>query len=580
MEDTPYYHYHSQGDLDGPGESSKEEEELVYVKEEEKISAKSAGKRRIPRSENPDDSIDVSAYPDTDPSPNVQSIPKAEEASTDSPQHTSPSPLSSIQGDDNLPSTENHDEPVQDSNKSGHNPLSSNNNIVDETHPSEWTPKMLPTGVRRTTPWSTFRPSPLGQSPVNASEPESPQLPAKALLPKEREKKRKIRISQMSEDLSDNGGDGHSEDSGHASVERGRTTKRRPLPGDAEIDEDETTVDASVGDIISHTVPFQHELPLRFHSHGEAASKLARRTSWDVGDEEDAVIDRLLLSGEDFEASRESSIPLTRREDFEESQESSRPTTESRKRKSSSSPPSPPSPKRSRTSTPIQVSEQRIPLLFVLVSPDGFQHRHVVISLPTSWYEFRQLAIQVFARGSCGPDIPTEISDQAKFIMRWNKLRGHAYWTTFPGETELYGDNINAVLEWMLRSGSYDFCEIQNERETDAVPSNDAISIKYDVVQDEMKSLERLAEAALGYDGDSEKSDHKQARMVSRRDQSSQSQCFGSANVGRGHQTEKEIENAKPTQRTRSNTVIHRPQAKRASEPQEDVEDKSENEGS
>lgn len=566
MEDTPYYHYHSQEELDGAGECSKEEEKPVHVKEEEKISVKSAGKRRISRSEDPDNSIDVSAYPDTDPSPTVQSIPKAEEASTDSSQHTPPSPLSSMKGDDDLSSIENHDKQVQDSNKSEDNPLSSNNNIVEQADPSEWTPKLLPTEVRPTTPWSTFRPSPLGQSPMNASELESPRLPAKALLPKEPLKSRKMRISQMSEDLSDFGGDGHSEDSGHASVERGRTSKRTSLPGDAEIDEDETTVDASVGDIISHTVPFQHELPPTSQSYGEGAGRLVRRTSWEVGDEENSAIDQLLLSAEDSEESQGSSSPLT----------------QDRKRKSSSSPPSPPSPKRSRTSTPIiQVSEERLPLLFVLLSPDGFlQHRHVVISLPTSWYEFRQVAIQIFARGSCGPDIPTEISDQAKFIMRWNKLRGHAYWTTFPGETELWGENINAVLQWTLHCGSYDFCEIQNEQETEAVPSNDASSVKSDISQDKMNSLERLVETTLGYGGDREKTGHEQARTVSRRDKSSQSQCFRSENVGRGQQTEKEIENARPTKRTKSNTVVHRPQAKLASDPQEDVEDKSENEES
>lgn len=568
MEDTPYYHSHSQEELDGPGECSKEEEKKsVFIKEEEKIWVKSAGERRISCSEDPDISIDVSAHPDTDPSPFVQNIPKAEEASTDSSQHTSSSPLSSMKGDDDLSSIEHHDKQVQDSSKSEDSRLSSNNNIVEQTDPSEWTPKLPPTEVRPNTPWSTFRPSPLGQSPMNASELESPRLPAKALLPKAPLKSKKMRISQMSEDLSDFGGDGHSVDSGHASVERGRTSKRRSSRGDAEIDEDETTVDASVGDIISHTVPFQHELPPTSQSYGEGASRLVRRTSWEVGNEENSAIDRLLLSAEDSD---------------QESQRSSSPLTQDRKRKSSSSPPSPPSPKRSRTSTPIiQVSEERLPLLFVLLSPDGFlQHRHVVISFPISWYEFRQMAIQVFARGSCGPDVPTEISDQAKFIMRWNKLKGHAYWTTFPGETELCGDNINAVLQWTLHSGSYDFCEIQNEQETGAVPSKDSISAKSGISQDKMNSIETVAETALGYGGDGEKIGNEQARTVSRRAKSSQSECFRSENIGRGQEAKKEIENARPTKATKSNTVLHRPQVELASDPQEDVEDMSENEES
>lgn len=204
MEDTPYYHCHSQKEFHESGECPKEDEKPVYVKDDEQFSAKSAGERRTSRSEDQDNNVDVRAHADTDPSPNVDSIPMAEEASTDSPQNTSPSSLASTE---TLSSIEDHSEPVQDSNKSEYGPLSANNTIVEQTDPSKWTPKILPTGVRPTKFSSRYTPSPLAQSPMNTSaleiEMSLPRLPPKAFLPR-------ARVSRTSEDLSDFGDNGHS----------------------------------------------------------------------------------------------------------------------------------------------------------------------------------------------------------------------------------------------------------------------------------------------------------------------------------------------------------------------------------
>lgn len=159
-------------------------------------------------------------------------------------------------------------------------------------------------------------------------------------------------------------------------------------------------------------------------------------------------------------------------------------------------------------------------------------------------------------------------------------MTNHAYWDTFPAETELHGGNINAVLKWMLHSGSYDFCEIQNEQEAEAVPGNNALSAKSDTGrhrQDKINIPGTIAGTALGCDGGSENTGHEQEpRTITRRNRSSEDRRSRSENLGREHQSENNIENVRPTNRTRSNTVVHRPQAKLANDLQEEVEDESE----
>ena len=272
--------------------------------------------------------------------------------------------------------------------------------------------------------------------------------------------------------------------------------QRQKRPESAENEEDNTSIDSIVGNAISHAVPFQGQLPPpSAHSYGKCASKFVKG---------------LFGRGKNERKSTEDEPPPSPPGDGEvpgERKRTSDASSQTRKRRSSSD--SSQSPKRSRTSSnSVKVSGRRLPLLFTLAtSSSGVEHRHLVIPLPVSWPTFRRMAVEAFAREPCGQEIPTEVSDQAKYVMKWNKPVNLAHGGNFPEKTELCRENINAVLQWMLYSGSYDFCEIHDTPTAECIVKDEASSVVPENKPHERESGGNMAvngTTALGSKGDHE----------------------------------------------------------------------------
>ena len=327
-------------------------------------------------------------------------------------------------------------------------------------------PAMLELGAQSKISTKKYIPSPLSQTTMidDADEIEllGPKTPVKSTLQQNIVSDGEMQLRQSGDRLSDLVATSQPENTDNGPVEQ-RQISIISRPKIAEIEEVNTSVDSIEGNAISCTVPFRDRIPPGAQSYGKIASKFVK-----------GLIGKGINKGKPAE---DQPLPPGNGEVPGEPKQSSDASTQTRKRRSSSS--SSGASKRSRSSSnPVLVSGRRLPLLFTLAtSSGGAEHRHVVIPLPISWPRFLRMAVRAFARDSCGQEIPTEVSDQAKYVMKWSKPTSHAHGDIFPKETELCGGNINAVFQWMLYSGSYDFCEIHDTQMAESNVKDEAHSL-------------------------------------------------------------------------------------------------------
>lgn len=442
---------------------------------------------------NTDEPADTSTNPVTDSSSHVKHEPNSEEEPhvkhvtkfreeldepderTQAPWDVFPYSPNSPDAQSSMPSHRDADKPLHRREPKGHRSPSSNNKAAKKRDPAR-RPKKV--SARSNPPSSSHKhvilSSPRGLPPI-------PEVPAPCHLCPGRMSSRETTICGSLEDLPKLERASHAEPSDSGLVQRGRRPTRRSMPDDKEMEEEETPMDSSEERLVSYAVPFPDQLPsphqLPFphqplphqptpgaRSHGKATGKVKKRES-----RED--------EGESYAANQ----PLPSIEGPHTSKRTSSPPTRGRKRRSSSlSPSSPPPAKRSRSSTPFTlVLGNRLPLLFV-AGKAGYtnEHRHVIIPLPVNWTYFRALAVEAFGRAPCGQEIPVDIPDQATFVMRWNRFANHKWVHNFPNATELGRENINAVLQWMLYSGSYDFCQIVWQQQPETGVKVDTISVR------------------------------------------------------------------------------------------------------
>ena len=347
-----------------------------------------------------------------------------------------------------------------------HESLSSEKETVEKTDRTARKPTMLELGALSKNSPRKYVPSPLSQTPMiaDADETESihPKAPVESTPQQNTVTDEGTQIRQPGEGLLDPDATSRSDNSHKGPVEQHRKSVKSHQEI-VEIEEVDTAMDSIEGNAISYTVPFRHQIPPSTKSHGKSASKIMKGWFGKRNNREKSAGDQPLppCDGE---------VPR-------EPKQTSDASTPSRKRRASSTLSR--TSKRSRSSPDsVKVSGRRLPLLFTLATPSsGVEHRHVVIPLPISWPKFLCMAVEAFARESCGQEIPTEVSDQAKYVMKWNKPVTHAHGDTFPKKTELCGENINAVLQWMLYSGSYDFCEIHDTQTAECIVKDEANSV-------------------------------------------------------------------------------------------------------
>ena len=344
--------------------------------------------------------------------------------------------------------------------------LSSEKETAEKTDRTARKPRTLELGALSKNSPRKYVPSPLSQTPMIADadeiEPIHPKTPVESTLQQNTVSDEGMQIRQPGEGLLDPDATSRSEDSHNGPIEKHRKSiKSRPEI--VKIEEVDTAMDSIEGNAISYTVPFRHQIPPSTKSYGKSASKIMK--GWfGKGNKQE-------------KSAKDQPLPPCDAEVPGEPKQTPDASTPSRKRRASSTLSQ--TSKRSRSSTdPVKVSGRRLPLLFTLATPSsGVEHRHVVIPLPISWPTFLRMAVEAFARESCGQEIPTEVSDQAKYVMKWNKPVTHAHGDTFPKKTELCRENINAVLQWMLYSGSYDFCEIHDTQTAECIVKDRANSV-------------------------------------------------------------------------------------------------------
>ena len=409
------------------------------------------------------------------------------------PRNGSPNPPSYTEAGDN---TQDTLEPISSQDQTKHKSLSSKKTKLGKTDQTARKPNMLDLGVQPRIFEKKYVPSPLSQPPMVAdareSEPVCPKTPVKSILPQNISSDKGIQIRQHGQGLSDVDATSRPENS-HNGLGEQRRIPSKSHPEIAEIEEINTSVDFIEGNAISYTVPFRDQMPPRAQSYGKCASKFVKGLIGKGNNEGTSAGDEPL--------------PPSNGELPEEPKQTSDAPTKSRKRRTSSS--SSQASKRSRSSSDsVKVSGRRLPLLFTLAtSSSSAEHRHAVIPLPISWSKFQRMAVEAFARESSGQEIPTVVSDQAKYVMKWNKPATLAHGDTFPESTELCRENINAVLQWMLYSGAYDFCEIYDTQTAESIVKDEASPVSSENRPLEQKvdgNLLATVTTALGCKGNTE----------------------------------------------------------------------------
>ena len=406
------------------------------------------------------------------------------------PRNGSPNPPSYTEAGDN---TQDTLEPISNKDQTKLESLSSEKTKVENTDQTTREPNMLELGVQSKLFKKKHVPSPLSQPPMVAdaeeSEPVDTTTPPKSTPLQHKSSHQGIQIRQHDQD-SDLDATSQPENSHNGPGEQ-RRIPSKSHPEIEKIEEINTSVDSIEGNAISYTVPFRDQIPPRAQSYGKCASKFVKGLIGKGNNEGKSAADEPPAPGN-------GEVP-------EKSKQTSDTSTKNRKRRTFSN--SPQASKRSRSSSnSVKVSGHRLPLLFTLAkSSSGAEHRHAVIPLPISWSKFHRMAVEAFARESSGQEIPTHVSDQAKYVMKWNKPATLAHGDTFPKTTELCRENINAVLQWMLYSGSYDFCEIHDTQTAESIVKNEASPVSSENSPLEQKCDGNLeATAALGCKGNTE----------------------------------------------------------------------------
>ncbi|KAL8792852.1 MAG: hypothetical protein Q9195_004582 [Heterodermia aff. obscurata] len=416
-------------------------------------------------------------YPDIDPSAQSVFAPLTKTNSVNAtvpPKH----------GSANLHSSTDAEDSKRDTLESASNedPVTHESSASENTDGTWRKPTRFELGARSKFSPKKYVPSPLSQPPMIAdageNEPVRPKTPVRSTLRQNTVSDEAKQRHEFSEGPFSLDATSRSEKAHNDPVEQHQESVKSH-PKIAETEEVYTSMDVIEGNVISYTVPFGDHAPPGARSYGKAASKFVRGLFRKGDSEEKSTGDPPLPPPVPGEPKQPSDTP-----------------EQSRKRRASST--SSQSSKRSRPSSDtstVRVSGRRLPLLFTLTRCTGgvTEHRHVVIPLPISWSKFLHMAVAAFAREPCGQEIPTEVSDHAKYVMKWNKPMNHAHGDIFPTETELCRANINAVLQWMLYSGSYDFCEIQDTQTAESVVNEEA-----DSAISETKARERE------FDGDME----------------------------------------------------------------------------
>ncbi|CAF9918951.1 MAG: hypothetical protein HETSPECPRED_003892 [Heterodermia speciosa] len=464
--DTPYYLFHSMVELlvladilDLDGETVSPEIERIFgaLSPEQRRSVPKEFRHLLIHSKSDSDDPDgdsdeadddlsefegTAIYPDIGSAVQMKFDPLADgdlDNTTVPPGNTSPNLHSYTNAED---STQDFLGSVGNKDLVTYESLSSQKTTVKKTDRTARKPTMLELGAQSKSSSKKYVPSPLSQAPMMADAGKNdlvnPKTPIKStLLRRNIVNGGEMQIRQPSEGLLDLDANSRSENRGSVKLQ----------PEIAKIEELNTLLDSFEGNAISYTVPFRDQIPPSAQSYGKTASKVVKEFFGKGKHEEKSV-------GDD-------SLPSCGEVPGEPNQPSDA-SRQSRKRRASST--SSRDSKRSRSSSnSVKVSGRRLPLLFTLAtSGSGVEHRHVVIPLPISWPRFLHMAVEAFGRESCGQETPTEVSEQARYVMKWNKPVTRAHGDSFPTETELCRENINAVLQWMLYSGSYDFCEIHD----------------------------------------------------------------------------------------------------------------------
>lgn len=484
MVDAPYHHFHLSAELLELANTPNVDEDTMSVEleRERNFWVLSPEERQFwdlamngdydDDSDEGDDGLgyfqDTAIYPDSGPSAPIELA----HFDNGNPENVTVPPRNG--SPKNLPSYTNAGDSTQDALES----MANKDPSTPESLPSEKTtvqkqdrtarkPAMLELGAQSRISSKKYIPSPLSQTTMIADSDEielvHPKSPVKSTLQQNIVSEEGMQIRQSGDRLSDLVATSQPENTHNGPVGQ-RQISIISRPKIAEIEEVNTSVDSIEGNAISYTVPFRDQIPPGAQSYGKFASKIVKGLIGKGNNKGKSAGDQPLPPPGDGD------VPG-------EPKQTSDTSIQTRKRRSSSS--SSRDSKRSRSSSnSVQVSGRRLPLLFTLAtSSSGAEHRHVVIPLPISWPKFLRMAVKAFARESCGQEIPTEVSDQAKYVMKWSKPISHAHGDTFPKETELCGENINAVLQWMLYSGSYDFCEIHDTQMAESIVKNETNSV-------------------------------------------------------------------------------------------------------
>ena len=403
---------------------------------------------------------DTTIYPETTSSAQMEFAPPADGNPyivTLPPRNESPNLHSFTEAED---STQDAIESLANKDPVNHESLSAGESTVENRDPTARKHTMLERGARTK---KQYTPSPLSRPPMIAdaddTEPVYTETEVKSTQQQSVTSYEGTYASQPGKGSSDQDASNQPENS-HDDIVEQRPKSLKKHPEIAEIEDDSTVVDSIEGDAIPYAVPFRDQTPPSAQSYGKGASKLVKG---------------FLGKGKgDGHSTEDEPLPPCDGEVSEGPKQTSDESRKTRKRSASST--SSQASKRSRLSPySVKVSGRRLPLLFTLATPSsGVEHRHVVIPLPVSWPTFLRIAVRAFARDPCGQETPTEISNQAKYVMKWSKPVTYAHGSIFPGETELCGENINAVLQWMLYSGSYDFCQIHDTQTVERIVKDEA----------------------------------------------------------------------------------------------------------